>query len=183
MPVFVFYDSPLRRDCQCKRQQTRKQVNIWREHSLAVFHGIAVQHMAEPGIDADDKFFLVYAMVFVFGDNHIQVFFGALADRHAIERPLDPMVVAFLFSPGIGELGFSTLIKATKEKVVTGFAEAKISALQAELEASKPKPGKRNAAATEAESPKATVAPRELKQVRSMLEQMLPSLVGYFSVN
>jgi len=97
---------------------------------------------------------------------------------HAIGRPLDPMVVAFLFSPGIGELGFSSLIKTAKEKAGSESSEATIAALQAELEAVKPKQGKRNPApASETEAAKANAAPREQKQVRAMLEQMLPSLI------
>lgn len=97
---------------------------------------------------------------------------------HAIDRPLDPVVCAFLFSPGIGELGFSSLVKAAKEKAGSESAEMQISALQAELESAKPKQGKRTSApAADAEPIKATVSPREQKQARSMLEQMMPSLV------
>ena len=97
---------------------------------------------------------------------------------HAIGRPLDPVVVAFLFSPGIGELGFSSLIKAAKEKSGAESAETKAAALQAELDTMKPKPAKRSATqAQEMEATKTTVTAREQKQARSMLEQMLPSLV------
>jgi len=97
---------------------------------------------------------------------------------HAIDRPLDPMVVAFLFSPGIGELGFSSLIKTAKEKAGSESSEATIAALQAELETMKTKPGKRGPMPTpEAEAVKTNAAPREQKQVRVMLEQMLPSLI------
>ena len=97
---------------------------------------------------------------------------------HAINRPLDSVVVAFLFSPGIGELGFSSLIKAAKEKSSAESAETKAAALQAELDTMKPKPAKRGATPTqETEAAKTAVTPREQKQARSMLEQMLPSLV------
>ena len=97
---------------------------------------------------------------------------------HAIGRPLDPMVVAFLFSPGIGELGFSSLIKTAKEKAGSEASEATIAALQTELEAVRPKQGKRGPApASDAETVKTNTAPREQKQVRAMLEQMLPSLI------
>jgi len=95
---------------------------------------------------------------------------------HAIGRPLDPMVAAFLFSPGIGELGFSSLVKAAKEKSGSESAETEIAALRAELEALKPKPGKR-AAAPAQETSKAPAAARDQKLVRAMLEQMLPSLI------
>jgi len=97
---------------------------------------------------------------------------------HAIGRPLDPVVVAFLFSPGVGELGFSSMIKAAKEKAGTESAEAEMAALRAELEALKPKPGRRAAApAQDADAAKTPAAPREQKQARNMLEQMLPALV------
>ena len=97
---------------------------------------------------------------------------------HAIGWPLDPMVVAFLFSPGIGELGFSSLIKTAKEKAGSEASEATIAALQAELEAVKSKQGKRGLVpASDTETVKTTAAPREQKQARNMLEQMLPSLV------
>jgi hypothetical protein len=95
---------------------------------------------------------------------------------HAIGRPLDPTVAAFLFSPGIGELGFSSLVKAAKEKGGGEAAETELAALRAELEALKPKPSKR-AVSPAQETPKAAPAPREQKQARAMLEQMLPSLV------
>ena len=87
------------------------------------------------------------------------------------------MVCAFLFSPGIGELGFSSLIKAAKEKGGTKPAEAKIAALQAQLEAMKPKPARRSAASAQDSEAAKTALPREQKQVRAMLEQILPSLV------
>lgn len=97
---------------------------------------------------------------------------------HAIGRPLDPVVTAFLFSPGIGELGFSSLVKTAKEKAGAESAETEIAALRAELEALKAKPGKRASTSTsDAERAKTAVTPREQKQVRAMLEQMLPSLV------
>jgi len=94
---------------------------------------------------------------------------------HAVGRPLDPVVCAFLFSPGIGELGFSSMIKAAKEKGGTESAETELAALREELEALKAKPGKR-APAPAPEAAK-TVAPQEQKQARAMLEQMLPSLI------
>ena len=94
---------------------------------------------------------------------------------HAVGRPLDPMVAAFLFSPGIGELGFSSMIKAAKEKGGGETAETELAALREELETLKTKPGKR-AVAPAPETVKA-VAPREQKQARAMLEQMLPSLI------
>jgi len=96
---------------------------------------------------------------------------------HAIGRPLDPVVCAFLFSPGIGELGFSSLIKSAKEKGGAESAEARIAALQTELEALKPKPGKRATAPAQDGDASKTTTPREQKQARAMLEQMLPSLV------
>jgi len=97
---------------------------------------------------------------------------------HAIGRPLDPVVCAFLFSPGIGELGFSSLVKAAKEKGGVESAEARIAALQTELEDMKPKPSKRGyTPKQDAEQAKTAVAPREQKQAKAMLEQMLPSLV------
>jgi len=91
---------------------------------------------------------------------------------HAVDRPLEPVVVAFLFSPGIGELGFGTLIKTAKEKAKTGCAEMKLAEQPIKPEATKSKTKKRcNAPNTE------TVAQREPKQVKDVLEQMLPSLV------
>jgi len=118
------------------------------------------------------KVCLVIAALWLLGVAVVVIYF------HAIERPLDPMVVAFLFSPGIGELGFSSLIKAVKERVGSQSAENEIAELRAELEAIKPKQSRRASATTsDADTDKATAAPRELKQVRTMLEQMLPSLV------
>ena len=114
---------------------------------------------------------LVIAGLWLLGVAVVVVYF------HAIDRPLDPVVAAFLFSPGIGELGFSTLIKAAKEKAGTESAETEIAALQAELEALKPKQGKRTAAPTQDVDATKTASPREQKQARSMLEQMLPSLI------
>ena len=115
---------------------------------------------------------LIIAGLWLLGVAVIVVYF------HAIDRPLDPVVAAFLFSPGIGELGFSSLIKAVKEKAGAGSTESEITALWAELEALKPKTARRAAAPVQdTDTAKATAAPREQKQVRSMLEQMLPSLV------
>jgi len=115
---------------------------------------------------------LVVAALWLVGIAVVVIYF------HAIGRPLDPVVCAFLFSPGIGELGFSSLIKAAKEKGNTEAAEVRIAALQAELEAMKPKPGKRTAtAAQDGEQAKTTAVSRDQKQARAMLEQMLPSLV------
>ena len=114
---------------------------------------------------------LVLAALWLLGVAIVVVYF------HAINRPLDPVVVAFLFSPGIGELGFSSLIKATKEKAGTDSAEAEIAALRTELEATKPKPARRVAAPAQETDTAKTASPREQKQARSMLEQMLPSLV------
>ena len=115
---------------------------------------------------------LVIAAIWLLAVAAVVVYF------HAINRPLDPVVVAFLFSPGIGELGFSSLIKAAKEKSGAESAEIKAAVLQAELDTMKPKPAKRNATpAQDAEVTKAPVTAREQKQARSMLEQMLPSLV------
>ena len=113
---------------------------------------------------------LVIAALWLLGVALVVVYF------HAIGRPLDPVVCAFLFSPGIGELGFSSLVKAAKEKAGADSAETELAALRAELEALKTKQGKRAALPTQEEA-KATVAPREQKQSRAMLEQMLPSLV------
>ena len=113
---------------------------------------------------------LVIAALWLLGVAVIVVYF------HAIGRPLDPVVCAFLFSPGIGELGFSSLVKAAKEKAGADSAETELAALREELEALKTKPGKRAAVHTQEEA-KTTVVPREQKQARAMLEQMLPSLV------
>jgi len=95
---------------------------------------------------------------------------------HAIGRPLDPVVAAFLFSPGIGELGFNSLIKTAKEKGGAESAETEIAALRAELDVLKPKPARR-AAAPAPEAAKVPTAARDQKLVRAMLEQMLPSLI------
>ena len=114
---------------------------------------------------------LVIAALWLLGVAAVVVYF------HAIGRPLDPTVVAFLFSPGIGELGFSSLIKAAKEKGGAESAETEMAALRAELDALKPKTGRRAAAtAQEADTAKTTLQ-REHKQARTMLEQMLPSVV------
>ena len=113
---------------------------------------------------------LILAALWLLGVAAVVVYF------HAIGRPLDPVVCAFLFSPGIGELGFSSLIKTAKEKSGAESAETELAALRAELEALKPKPGRR-APAQNTEPAKTPTAPREQKQVRAMLEQMLPSLV------
>ena len=113
---------------------------------------------------------LVIAGLWLLGVAVVVVYF------HAIGRPLDPVVAAFLFSPGIGELGFSSMIKTAKEKGGAESAETELAALRAELEALKPKPGKR-AAAPAQEAAKAPAAARDTKLVRAMLEQMLPSLV------
>jgi hypothetical protein len=86
------------------------------------------------------KICLVLAALWLFGVAIVVVYF------HAVGRPLDSVVCAFLFSPGIGELGFSSLIKAAKEKSGTEAADAQIAALQAELDAAKVKPGRRGAA-------------------------------------
>ena len=114
---------------------------------------------------------LIIAGLWLLGVAVVVVYF------HAIDRPLDPVVAAFLFSPGIGELGFSSLIKAVKEKAGAGSADAEIAVLRAELDALKPKPGKRTAAPAPDVDAAKTASPREQKQARSMLEQMLPSLV------
>ena len=114
---------------------------------------------------------LVIAGLWLLGVAAVVVYF------HAIGRPLDPVVAAFLFSPGIGELGFSSMIKTAKEKGGAESAETELAALRAELEALKPKPGKRTATAPVQEAAKAPAAPRDQKQARAMLEQMLPSLV------
>jgi len=114
---------------------------------------------------------LVVTALWLLGVAFVVVYF------HAIGRPLDPVVAAFLFSPGIGELGFSSMIKAVKEKAGSESAEVELAALRSELEALKPKPGKRAAAPAQDADAAKTAAPRELKQVRAMLEQMLPSLV------
>ena len=114
---------------------------------------------------------LVIAALWLLGVALVVVYF------HAIGRPLDPVVCAFLFSPGIGELGFSSLVKAAKEKAGTDSAEARIAALQAELEAMKPKPSKRAAVPAQDVDVSKTTMPREQKQARAMVEQMLPSLI------
>jgi len=114
---------------------------------------------------------LVIAALWLLGVAAVVVYF------HAIGRPLDPVVAAFLFSPGIGELGFSSMIKTAKEKGGAESAETEIAALRAELEALKPKPGKRAATAPAQEAAKAPAAARDTKLARAMLEQMLPSLV------
>ena len=114
---------------------------------------------------------LVIAALWLLGVAVVVVYF------HAIGRPLDPVVCAFLFSPGIGELGFSSLVKAAKEKAGTDSAEARIAALQAELEAMKPKPSKRAAVPAQDVDVSKTTMPREQKQARAMVEQMLPSLI------
>ena len=113
---------------------------------------------------------LILAALWLLGVAVVVVYF------HAVGRPLDPVVCAFLFSPGIGELGFSSLIKTAKEKSGAESAETELAALRAELDALKPKPGRR-APAQNPESAKTPAAPREQKQARAMLEQMLPSLV------
>ena len=119
------------------------------------------------------KVCLVIAALWLLGVAVVVVYF------HAIGRPLDPVVAAFLFSPGIGELGFNSLIKAVKEKAGAESTENENAALRAELEAMKPKTARRAAAPVQdTDIVKATTAaPREQKQARSMLEQMLPSLV------
>jgi hypothetical protein len=114
---------------------------------------------------------LVLAALWLLGVAVVVVYF------HAIGRPLDSVVCAFLFSPGIGELGFSSLIKAVKEKSGAESAEAQIAALQAELDAAKTKPGRRNISSAQEDGSKPGVTAREQKQARSMLEQMLPSLI------
>jgi hypothetical protein len=113
---------------------------------------------------------LVLAALWLLGVAAVVVYF------HAIGRPLDPVVCAFLFSPGIGELGFSSLIKTAKEKAGGESAETELAALRVELEAMKPKPGKRATPAQDTDAAK-TTTPREQKQARAMLEQMLPSLI------
>ena len=47
---------------------------------------------------------------------------------HAVGRPLPEMVAAFLFAPGIGELGFSALVKSAKEKAGAGAADTENAA-------------------------------------------------------
>jgi len=96
---------------------------------------------------------------------------------HAIGRPLDPVVVAFLFSPGIGELGFSSLIKTAKEKGGSDAAETEIAALRAELDALRPKTSRRTTVSTQDTDTAKTTSPREQKQARTMLEQVLPSII------
>ena len=113
---------------------------------------------------------LVLAALWLLGVAVVVVYF------HAVGRPLDPVVCAFLFSPGIGELGFSSLVKTAKEKAGTESAETEIATLRAELDALKPKPGRR-ASAQNTEPAKTPAAPREQKQARAMLEQVLPSLI------
>ena len=113
---------------------------------------------------------LVLAALWLLGVTVVVVYF------HAVDRPLDPVVCAFLFSPGIGELGFSSLVKTAKEKSGAESAETELAALRAELDALKPKSGRR-APAQNPEPAKTPTAPREQKQARAMLEQMLPSLV------
>jgi len=115
---------------------------------------------------------LILAGLWLLGVAVVVVYF------HAIGRPLDPVVAAFLFSPGIGELGFSSMIKTAKEKAGSETAEMKIAALQAELDTLKAKPGRRaTTPAQDTDTTKTAAAPREQKQARAMLEQMLPSLI------
>jgi len=100
---------------------------------------------------------------------------------HAVGRPLPEMVVAFLFAPGVGELGFSALIKAAKEKTDADSAESENTDLRAELASAaaeiaewKAKAQKKKSPATAQEPEAARPAPQI--DLGALASALLPAL-------
>ena len=112
------------------------------------------------------KVCLVLAFLWMLGAAVIVVYF------HAVNRPLDPTVVAFLFTPGVGELGFSALIKAAKEKADADSAESENADLRAELAAALAAVAEWKAKAQKKKAPGTAAEPEP--PANALIEQLRP---------